>query len=341
MTHLTAEERGAIIYGHTRGDSARAIARTLGRSKTAVVDIIARYKETGSTEPKSRTGRPPLLNTPDRSRLKTLVTSDIEKNRRLCLSQVTTLWQTREDQVISEKTIRRALHKTGLNSCASRNKPLISAVNQQIRLQWALNHQGWKLAQWKKVLFSDESTFTQFQKSSTDRVWREANEVYHPACLSATVKHSPSRMFWGCFSWEGLGPIIPLYGSVTGASHAEVLAKYAIPTLKARFPGRSGWFQEDNARPHTAKVAAAVREQHDVRSLPWPAQSPDLNPIENLWHMVKQEVRRRSPSSLLELESVVKDAWSSIPPEEIQNLVASMPRRVKACIEAKGGHTKY
>ena len=49
----------------------------------------------------------------------------------------------------------------------------------------------------------------------------------------------------------------------------------------------------------------------------------------------------RSPSSLLELESVVKDAWSSIPPEEIQNLVASMPRRVKACIEAKGGHTKY
>src|SRR4051794_6148066 len=83
MKELTAEERGAIIYGHKRGDSVRVIAKALGRGKTTVADIIAHYKETGSTEPKFRPGRPPLLDSPARARLKTLVTNDIEGNRRL------------------------------------------------------------------------------------------------------------------------------------------------------------------------------------------------------------------------------------------------------------------
>jgi transposase len=109
------------------------------------------------------------------------------------------------------------------------------------------------------------------------------------------------------------------------------------------FPKGDGWFQEDNARPHKCKVAAAFREENGVQVLPWPAQSPDLNPIENLWMEVKRNVQKqkKKPTNLADLEKHVKRAWRAIPKEMIENLVDSMPRRIQAVIAAKGGPTKY
>ena len=77
--------------------------------------------------------------------------------------------------------------------------------------------------------------------------------------------------------------------------------------------------------------------------LPWPAQSPNLNPIKNLWNEVDKKVRNLSnqPKNLEDLERKVKNAWRSIPLEYIQKLVESMTRRIQACIAAEGGATKY
>ena len=77
--------------------------------------------------------------------------------------------------------------------------------------------------------------------------------------------------------------------------------------------------------------------------LQWPAQSPDLNPIENLWAAVEVEIRKHNPqpSSVGELEKVVKDIWEAIPKKVYRDLVRSMPNRIQAVIAANGGHTKY
>jgi DDE superfamily endonuclease len=75
----------------------------------------------------------------------------------------------------------------------------------------------------------------------------------------------------------------------------------------------------------------------------WPAQSPDLNPIEHLWGVLKRRLARHEhpPSGIHELWERIEDDWEAIPAEECQKLIESMPRRVQAVLKAKGGYTKY
>ena len=114
------------------------------------------------------------------------------------------------------------------------------------------------------MLFSDESTLTQFQQGHQGKVWYKSGKELDPDCIAVTVKHSPSKMFWGCFSWNGLGPIVPLKGSVTGQTHAKVIQNHVVPTLQKHFPRNNEIFQEDNATPYRSKVAMAARENAKI-----------------------------------------------------------------------------
>ena len=149
-------------------------------------------------------------------------------------------------------------------------------------------------------------------------------------------------MVWGGFSWQERAPLVVHLSSVTGAVHATLLEQHAIPAFKAIFPRGNGIFQQDNAPVHTAKDAKDVLAANGVKSLPWPAYSPDLNPIENLWSIMETNLRSRNPpASLKELREALRTEWNSISQEVLRNLIESMPRRVKAVIEAKGGPTRY
>src|SRR5437016_12665132 len=115
-----------------------------------------------------------------------------------------------------------------------------------------------------------------FEQSCTSSVWQEPEEEWSPSCVSATVKHSSSHMHWGCFSWQGVRPIVPLHGSVTGNTHVQILSRYAIPTMHCMFPHGDG---RQCSTPQIKSCSSIPCKQ----GFPWLAQSPDLNPIENLW----------------------------------------------------------
>jgi transposase len=338
---LTSTQRAIIRYAREQGETFQTIADKIGCGKTTVGDTLRRLEATGTTSPQKRSGRPKLFDERKQASLKRLTTTG--KNRRLTASQLQALWEKKTGETISLRTIRRTLKTSGLRSCAARRKPLLTDTHMAARLAWALAHRDWTVHQWRRVMWSDESTFYQFQQNNRCRVWREPQEEFDVSCLSATVKHSPSRMFWGCFCYEGLGPLVALRGSVTGEMHAQTLRRHAFPTMRKFFPRGNGVFQEDNARPHTSKIASAAREESGLKFLPWPAQSPDLNPIENLWNDVKNKVYGggKKPKNIKGLEKIVRTAWKMIPLERIQVLVDSMPQRIQACIAAKGGPTKY
>ncbi len=74
----------------------------------------------------------------------------------------------------------------------------------QACLKWTHVHEKWTTKKWRKVLFSDENTFTQFQQGCQEKVWCEPGEELNSDCISVTMKHNLNKMFWGCFSWNGL-----------------------------------------------------------------------------------------------------------------------------------------
>ena len=127
-------------------------------------------------------------------------------------------------------------------------------------------------------------------------------------------------------------------GRVTGVYYwdtVHVLAPYVIPFAQRH--GLSFIFQDDNARAHQARVVTDYLQRRNIRTLPWPAMSPDLSSTEHVWDILGKRVRRHSPQgrTLDELGAALQEEWGRIPQMTIRRLIESMRRR------CNGGPTRY
>ena len=127
-------------------------------------------------------------------------------------------------------------------------------------------------------------------------------------------------------------------------TYIEILEDELEKTISHYFPRRSRFiFQQDGASIHRAKVVEEWFRKRKIAKLDWPAQSPDLNPIENLWGELKKRIAQKGKdiTSKKVLWRVLEDEWEATPLDLCQKLIDSMPARLDAVIRAKGGHTKY
>ncbi len=220
-------------------------------------------------------------------------------------------------------------------------KPLLNQRQRQKHLTWAVEKNNWTVAQWSKVLFSDESTFCISFGNQGPRVWRKSEEAHNPCCLKSSVKFPQSVMIWAAMSSAGVGPLCFLKSTVNAAIYQEILEHFMLPSADKLYGDADFIFQQDLAPAHTAKGTKSWFNDHGVTVLDWPANSPDLNPIENLWGIVKRKMRDTRPNNADELKATVKETWASILPQQCHKLITSMPRRIEAVIKAKGAPTKY
>lgn len=218
-----------------------------------------------------------------------------------------------------------------------RKVPLLSKKNMQKRLIFAKQHQH--RSNWKNILWSDETKINLFGSDGKTYVRRPKNKEYDPKYTKKTVKHGGgSMMVWGCFSASGVGPIFWIKDKMCAVDYVGILRNEMLPFAEEEMP-LSWQFMHDNDPKHSSRLVKTWLQENSVTILEWPSQSPDLNPIEHLWGILKSKIGHQKSKNLNELWEKVKNAWYSIP--TCLNLVESMPRRCQAVINAKGSTTKY
>ncbi len=155
------------------------------------------------------------------------------------------------------------------------------------------------------------------------------------------MKFPQSVMIWAAMSSAGVGPLCFLKSTDNAAIYQEILEHFMLPSADKLYGDADFIFQQDLAPAHTAKGTKSWFNDHRVTVLDRPANSPDLNPIENLWGIVKRKMRDTRPNNADDLKATVKETSASIPSQQCHKLITSMPRQIEAVIKAKGAPTKY
>lgn len=313
------------------------IAKIVSKSKSVVHGILKVYNDTGLCEAKKSPGRPRITTKREDRAMVNLV----KKDRFKTAAAVSREMSIQLDKPLSRKTVSRRLVEQNLLARVPVVKPLISAKNKNRRLQFATEHVLWSQEKWQTVHFSDESKFMLYGSDGKTYVRRKVGEQLSPKCIKTSVKFGGgSVMVWGMISGDGVGPIVRLHGKVNAVVYKQLVKDHVLPVLR-NSNKQPAIFMQDNAPCHKAKLVMNFLEAEHIAVLDWPAQSPDLNPIENVWKILGERAKARNPKTTEELWDALKEEWNKITKREIKKLIASCSRRCQSVIEAKGLHTKY
>ena len=135
-------------------------------------------------------------------------------------------------------------------------------------------------------------------------------------------------------SSAGVSPLCFIKSRVKAAVYQKISEHFMLPSADKLYGDADFIFQQDLASALTAKSTKTWFNDRGITVLDWPANSPDLNPIEN-------PMRDMSPNNAEELKAAIEASWSSIAPQQCHRLIASMPRHIEAVISAKAAQTKY
>lgn len=335
---LSIDMRKLILSLHKDGLGYIKIASKTKISINTVAKVIQRWKKSGTVATKPKPGAP--RKTTDR--IDQRILNNIKRDRGASATKIAADVAQQFSVSVTPQTIRNRLRENGFKAKAARKKPFISKKNMQKRLKWAKEHSTWTLNDWKQVIWSDESKFNLFGSDGIVKVWRKEGEALLPQCLRKTVKHGGgSVMLWGSMAWGGVGTMQFIDGIMTKEVYQTLLDQNVLPSARKLRLRRRFTFQQDNDPKHTAKIIQKYFQDSGIDVMPWVAQSPDLNPIEHLWAELERRIAKRCPKSKDDLKAMITSEWSKIEPEITKKLVESMPRRIQAVIQAKGGPTKY
>lgn len=337
---LTAEQVAQAVALIDQGLTQREVAMVLNVPRSSMQYALKRYQETGRYTRRPGSGGVRCTSARDDR----FIVMEILRNRFLTAVEIRQRLQNVRGINVSERTIRRRMEEMNLRSRRPARGPELLRQHRAARLRFAREHVNWTHEQWAKVLFTDECRIALRAPDGRERVWRRRGERYLPITTTQTVSfHGGSIMVWGGVSSDARTELVAIDNRLNATRYIEeILQEHVMP-----YSGFIGFddflLMHDNARPHVAQSVHAYLQEAGIRTLQWPARSPDLNPIEHIWDMLKRKIRSgpNPPQNLTELRNAALAAWEAIPQVNIKNIIQSMSDRLQAVIRARGGNTRY
>lgn len=337
MPRLNNDNRNRILGLLDAGMSQVDVARRFHVARSTVVRLLRRYRQTGSVSDRRRTGSPRVTS----RRQDVYIRQRHLRNRFLTAQSTAVIVVGNRGRQIHRRTVSRRLREHQIRCRRPYRGAAFTERHRRLRRQWANNHNG--RFNWQRVVFSDESRFNLFHTDGRSRVYRRRGERFvDNTVLQRDRFGGGSVMVWGAINYGFRSRLIVVDGNLNARRYIdEILTPEVIPLLRRQRQQLT--FQQDNARPHTARITMDYLRQNNVDVLDWPSLSPDLSPIEHIWDELGRRVRQRQPAprTLIQLTTALREEWDNIPRGTVRRLCQSMPSRIRECIRHNGGHMRY
>ena len=330
---VTLTEKVKMIEMQARGDSINDIARVLQRGEKTIKLWLTRWNRRESLNVCNRSGRPIALDLQTQFKL----VAKVQTNPTFTAKEL----KSSLSLDCSERTITNFLNRSLVNSYKAGKKPFHFPHHREARILFSEILLQWK--SWPLVIFTDESSFYN-HRSCSRRVWRPKG-VDAPVGTSQVNATTRIKInVWGAISKNGIESLRLVSDHLTGQLYFEEIRK-VLETLRPKYPNLV-WMQ-DNASIHRSPALKQYFEESGIQKMMWPARSPDMNPIENVWGIITQKMdkmidaTKREATSENELFERVQQSANEIEPTVFLNLYKSLRKRLQLVIENQGNAIKY